>query len=173
MFDGSLVRARHILLIPASNDPKVIEQTRQQLLAVRKQIEDTAAAGLAKLPANTDNLAREKARARLIEETFAAQAKEKSACPSKKQGGDVDWFPRAGSMVEPFAKAAFALKPYQMSDVVQTQFGLHLILAIDQKAGKTAVKFEETKDDVKEIFAGRLREQLCEQLRAKAKINMK
>jgi len=173
MFDGSLVRARHILLTPSANDPKTVEQFRQQLRAIRKQIEDTVAAGLAKLPANTDAGARETARARLIDEAFAAQARQHSACPSSKQGGDVDWFPRAGSMVEPFAKAAFALKPFEMSDVVQTQFGLHLILPTDRKTGRTGVKFEDIKEDVKDVLSSRLREMLCERLRAGATIVVK
>src|SRR5262249_13733297 len=60
MFDGSLVRARHILLTPAANDPKSIETARQQLLAMRKQIEDAVAAGMAKLPPDRDAFVREK-----------------------------------------------------------------------------------------------------------------
>ena len=58
-------------------------------------------------------------------------------------------------------------------DVVSTQFGLHLIMVVDRKAGKTGVKFEEAKDDVKDVFAGRLRESLCSDLRNKAKIESK
>jgi peptidyl-prolyl cis-trans isomerase C len=83
----------------------------------------------------------------------------------------VDWFQRAGTMVEPFAKAAFALKPYELSDVVQTPFGLHLILCVDHKAGKET-KFEDphVQEMVKEIYAGRLREGLLAQLRATAKV---
>jgi peptidyl-prolyl cis-trans isomerase C len=173
MFDGSMVHARHILLSPPASDAKAVEQAKQQLLAMRKQVEDSVAAGLAKLPPNSDNLAREKERARLMEEAFGALAKDKSACPSSKQGGDVGWFPRSGSMVEPFAKAAFALKPYQMSDVVTTQFGQHLILAIEHKPGKTGIKFEDAKEEVKDVLAGRLRESLCDELRAKAKIEAK
>src|SRR5262249_53719877 len=173
MFDGSMVHARHILLSPPANDARAVEQARQQLLAMRKQVEDAVAAVLAKLPANADNLAREKERARITDDACAVLAKEKAACPSNKQGGDVGWFPRSGSMVEPFAKAAFALKPYQMSDVVFTQFGMHLILAVDRKSGKTGIKFEDAKDDVKDVYAGRLRESLCGQLRNKAKIEMK
>ena len=55
-------------------------------------------------------------------------------------------------MVEPFARAAFALKPYTMSDVVQTQFGCHLILVTDRKAGQE-VKFADVKDEVRETIS--------------------
>jgi parvulin-like peptidyl-prolyl isomerase len=171
MFDGTQVRARHILLTPAANDPKAGAAAVAQLQGYKKQVEAMVAEGLAKLPANSDNLAREKARASLTEEAFGALAKEKSQCPSKAQGGDVGWFRRAGYMVEPFAKAAFALKPYQMSDVVQTQFGYHLILVTDRKAG-AEVKFEDAKEMAREIYADRLRETLAAQTRQKAKIDI-
>jgi len=169
MFDNSMVRARHILLTPPPGDAKAALDVQAQLLGFKKQVEDKVAAGLAKLPASTDALAKEKARTSLMDEEFAAIAREKSACPSKSQGGDVNWFQRAGFMVEPFAKTAFALKPYQMSDVVQTPFGYHLILVTDRKPGRD-IKFEDVKDDVKEIFCERLRENLAAQVRAKSKI---
>jgi parvulin-like peptidyl-prolyl isomerase len=171
MFDGSMVRVRHILLTPKAGDAQEGQKAQQQLAAMKKQIEDQATAGLAKLPANTDPLEKEKARVKLVDEAFAALAKEKSACPSKDKGGDVGMFPRAGSMVEPFAKAAFALKPYQMSDVVKTQFGYHLILATERKTGQET-KFETVKEDVKEIYASRLRDSLTGQLRPAAKITI-
>ena len=72
-------------------------------------------------------------------------------------------------MVEPFAKAAFALKPYQMSDVVATKFGYHLILVTDRRAGKET-KFDEVKEVVKDVYCDRLREELLAQLRSKAQI---
>ena len=134
MFDGSTVRARHILLTPASNNPQAADQAKAQLLLYRKQVEEQVAAGLAKLPPTTDNLARETARTKLMDDAFAAVAREKSACPSKAQGGDVGEFPRL-DMVDPFARAAFALKPYQMSDVVKTQYGYHLILTTARRRG--------------------------------------
>ena len=66
------------------------------------------------------------------------------------------WFPRIGSMVEPFAKAAFAMKPFQMSEVVTTQFGYHLILVTGRKAGQP-VKFADVKEEVKEVYGTKLR----------------
>jgi peptidyl-prolyl cis-trans isomerase C len=170
MFDGSFARARHILLAVPAGDARAVETAKAQLLAFRKQAEDAAAAGLTKLPATADPLAREKERCRLTEEEFARIAKEKSVCPSKEEGGDVNWFPRAGGdIVEPFAAAAFALKPYQMSEPVVTPFGVHLILLTDQKPGKP-VKFEDVKGAVMEVYCTRMRDGLIAQLKPAAQI---
>ena len=171
LFDGTAVHARHILLAPATNDAKSAEAAVAQLRGFKKDIEAKVAAGLAKLPANSDNLAREKARTALLDEAFAAVAKEKSACPSKDQGGDIGWFRRAGPMVEPFSQAAFSLKPYEMSDAVKTQFGYHLILVTERKPGRD-IKFEEAKDYVKEQFGDQLRRAVAAQVRQKSKIEV-
>src|SRR5262245_37494676 len=85
MFDGTMVRARHILLPPAA-DAEGQQKAKAQLLLFKQQIEQKVAEGLAKLPQGTDNLTREKARARLTEESFAEIAKKESSCPSKVQG---------------------------------------------------------------------------------------
>jgi parvulin-like peptidyl-prolyl isomerase len=72
-------------------------------------------------------------------------------------------------MVEPFAKASFALKPFQISDVVKTSFGFHLILVTERKPGKE-VKFEDVQNEVKEVFCERLRDNLAVQVKTKSKI---
>src|SRR5207302_8888968 len=118
-----------------------------------------------------DELTKAKTRAQRTDELFAAYAKEYSVCASKRDGGDLNYFPRAGAMVEPFAKAAFELKPFQMSDVVATEFGYHLILVTDRKQG-TARKFEEVKEDVRMLFAMRLREAVLAQMRPRAQITI-
>jgi peptidyl-prolyl cis-trans isomerase C len=169
MFDGSLVRARHILLTPAAGDAAAAAQAKAQLTLVKQQVEAEAAKEAAKLPASADPLARETERIKKLEDLFGKQAEKCSACPSKKDGGDLNWFPRAGSMVEPFAKAAFALKPGQMSEPVQSPFGYHLILVTARKSGQLT-KFDEVKEEVKEIFCNRLREDMVAKLRDSAKI---
>src|SRR5262245_21550786 len=168
MFDGSLVRARHILLTPAAGDATAA-QARAQLAQIKQQVEAEAAKEVAKIPASADPLARETERIKKLEDLFGKQAEKCSACPSKKDGGDLNWFPRAGSMVEPFAKAAFALKPGQMSDPVQSPFGYHLILVTARKPGQPT-QFEQVKEEVREIFCNRLREDLVAKLRQSAKI---
>jgi peptidyl-prolyl cis-trans isomerase C len=169
LFDGTQVHARHILISPASDDPKAAEQAVAQLQAIRQQIDKQVADGLAKLPADTDNLTREKKRQALLEEAFQMQAKEKSSCPSKTQGGDVGFFQGVGFMVEPFSRAAFALKPFEMSEPVKTPFGYHLILVTDRKAGRE-VTFEQVKEMVKEYYCTGLHDSVVNQARQRSKI---
>jgi len=171
VFDGSMVRARHILLTATNNDPKALEALKAQLADMRKQIAEKADAAVAKLPATADAMTRQQEHNKQVEEAFSALAREKSACPSKRDGGDINWFPRTGSMVEPFAAAAFALKPYEMSQPVQTQFGVHLILVTAKKPGQE-VKFDQVKEEVREVYCNRLRDHLVAQLRKAATIQI-
>ena len=171
VFNGASVRARHILLTVSPTDEVEIEKARLLILAYKKQVEDTVKTEMAKLPPTTDNLAKEKARIAILDETFAIIAKDKSTCPSKDQGGDVGWFTRDGVMVENFSKTAFGLTPYLLSDPVKTQFGYHLILTTEKKPGKE-VKFEELKGEAKEYFAEKLRERMSEHVRKFSKITI-
>jgi len=57
---------------------------------------------------------------------FESLARECSTCPSKSSGGDLGWFGE-GKMVAAFESAVKRLSPGSVSDVVQTQFGYHVI----------------------------------------------
>jgi peptidyl-prolyl cis-trans isomerase D len=68
--------------------------------------------------------------------SFAELAKKYSQDPgSSKQGGDLGWI-TAGQMVKPFEDALFKLKPGEVSDIVETQYGLHLIQLEDVRSEK-------------------------------------
>jgi len=63
-------------------------------------------------------------------EKFSAIAKDVSLCPSKKRGGDLGTFGR-GQMVKEFEKVAFSLDKGQISGIVKTQFGYHVIKRLE------------------------------------------
>lgn len=108
-----------------------------------------------RLDLNTDpNEAKAKAKAKtqdLLKQIkdgadFAELAKANSDCPSAANGGDLGFFPR-GKTTAPFDKAAFELEVEQISDVVETEYGFHIIKLTDHKdAG--VVSFEQAKDDI-------------------------
>lgn len=105
-------------------------------------------------------------------EDFAAIAKADSTCPSSAQGGDLGNFSR-GQMVPPFEKAVFAMKPGQISDVVETQFGYHVIKLTEKHEASTE-KFEDVKGKIQEhLKREKVQKALAEymdQLRKDAKI---
>jgi peptidyl-prolyl cis-trans isomerase C len=122
---GESVRASHILLL-AGQDAD--EATRNK---ARTQIDDLC----------------KRAKAG---EDFAKLAREHSQDGSAANGGDLDFFTR-GRMVPEFENAAFALQPGQVSDVVTTQYGFHVIKVTDRKPAST-VPLAEVNDRVKQFL---------------------
>ena len=141
------VRARHILI---KVDSKADES---QKAAARKKLEN--------IQQKAGN-----------GEDFAALAKEFSEGPSGSKGGDLGYF-RRGQMVKPFEEAAFSLNPDEMSDIVETSFGYHLIKLVDKKPEST-IAYEDIRNKLQEhLKQNKVREQVnlhIEDLRGKAKV---
>jgi peptidyl-prolyl cis-trans isomerase SurA len=85
---------------------------------------------------------------------FAEQAKRYSQDGSAQQGGDLGFFTKS-SMVKPFADAAFALQPGQVSDVVETQFGFHIIKLAERKD----IAFSEATPNIREFLTAQKRDE--------------
>ncbi len=119
------IRARHILI---KVDPQA---SNSEKAAARKKIEEIQA----KLKKGED---------------FGALAKEFSEGPSSSKGGDLGWFER-GRMVKPFEEAAFALKPGEVSNIVETQFGYHLIEVTDKRPA-TKMAYADVKERLQQYL---------------------
>lgn len=144
---GETIRASHIL---CGVDPKATAEEK-------KKAKEKAEALLKEIKAGKD---------------FAELAKKNSTCPSSAQGGDLGFFGK-GQMVPAFEAAAFALKPGEVSGVVETQFGYHIIKVTEKKDAATT-PFSEVKDKIKDYLKNTKMQkavgEYIEQLRGKAKI---
>jgi peptidyl-prolyl cis-trans isomerase D len=105
------VKARHILF---KVDPEAPEEEKEKVKERALSVLEKARAG----------------------EDFADLAKEYSEGPNSAQGGDLGYFPR-GQMVKAFDDAAFGMKKGEISDLVKTQFGYHIIKVEDIKEAGT------------------------------------
>ncbi len=141
------VQARHILIKVA---PEAEESAKKEALQKIKDVQKKIKAG----------------------EDFAALAQAHSEGPSSVKGGDLGFF-RRGQMVKSFEEAAFALQKDEVSDVVETRFGYHLIQVTDRRPAG-AIGFEEAKgriaENIKKEKDGQVVRQYIEKLRAKADI---
>jgi peptidyl-prolyl cis-trans isomerase C len=146
-FDKVVVRASHILIRMPETAKDIDRQVaRNKLMALRQDI----------LAGKID---------------FAAAVKKYSDCSSKERDGDLGFFPRKFVVQEPFARAAFALKPGEISNVVETDYGMHLIKVVDRSPGEPS-NFDHIKSEVRRICMMELSMDIVAQEHKKAKIEI-
>ncbi|MCI0702042.1 MAG: peptidylprolyl isomerase [Planctomycetia bacterium] len=145
-FDRVQVKVRHIVLRVRKNaTPVERAAAKEKLEAIRSEI----AAG--KLD-------------------FAMAARKHSQCPSGPTGGGIGFiFRKNGFMDEAFSKAAFALKPGELSGVVETEFGFHILQVTDRKPG-TPTTYDKSATDVLDTYSDDFRVELIAKLRKQAQI---
>jgi peptidyl-prolyl cis-trans isomerase C len=125
-FDKVTVRASHILIrVPEGAKEADRQAARNKLLALRQEI----------VSGKID---------------FAEAARKYSECTSRTDGGDIGSFPRKFIVQEPFANAAFAMKVGEVSNLVETDIGMHLIKVTERSPGEPS-DFEKIKDYVRKI----------------------
>jgi peptidyl-prolyl cis-trans isomerase C len=105
---------------------------------------------------------------------FAALAKQYSQDGSAQRGGDLGFFPK-GQMVPAFEKVAFSLKPGEISDLVETQFGYHIIKVIEKRPGGT-VPFAQAAPQIQQFLESQAQSDrgkaYVESLKAKSKVEI-
>jgi parvulin-like peptidyl-prolyl isomerase len=132
------------------------------------------------LPATATDTERAAARSKLAEVRaqvldgkvdFAAAAKAHSRGPTAEMGGDLGFIPRKWAVEEPVARVAFAMKAGQVSDIVESEYGLHVILVTERKDGQPS-DLAKIKDDVREVMVEDLYFNVLGQQRKSAKIEI-
>jgi parvulin-like peptidyl-prolyl isomerase len=147
-FDQIKVRASHIVIrVPASATPAEVQESRARLEKLRQDI----------LAGKID---------------FAEAARKYSQCPSSQDGGNIGYFFRKYTVQEPIAKAAFAMKVGELSDVIQSDYGLHVIKVTDRKANGPPSDYEKIREEVRESCAMEMMNNLVAQQRKVAKIEI-
>jgi peptidyl-prolyl cis-trans isomerase C len=142
------VRASHILIPTGGADEAGKKKLRAQAESLLKQIKDGA--------------------------DFAQLARQHSKDNSAAQGGDLNYFTK-GQMVPQFDQVAWALKPGEVSGIVETQFGYHIIKATDRRAAST-VEFEKVSERIRQFLMEQQKQQRAEAfvdgLKKKARIEV-
>ncbi len=142
--------AQHILVKPKSESPEAEDEARKKLMAIRERIAESG--------------------------KFAEEAAEHSDCPSgKSASGSLGWFSR-GMMVKEFDDAVFSMSVGELSDLVQTEFGFHIILKTGEKEEQPA-DYDSVRDKIRDFLRHSARGEAVSahvnELREKANIEIK
>ena len=150
LFSGTQVKASHILIkLDPTAAPDAKAKVREKLLAIKKDILDKKIG-------------------------FAESANKNSEDPANSDGagGDIGYFTLNGTVIEEFSVPAFAMKKGDISDPIETPYGLHLITVTDRKDG-APIDFEQNKPLVKRVFESELQKTLLTAERKAAKVEVK
>ena len=142
------VLAQHILITPDGDTAASKSEARAKIEGIRERV--------------------------LAGKDFADEASAHSMCPSGKEGGSLGWFGR-GMMVPEFDRAVFGMNDGDVSDIVETQFGYHIIYRNAHEDGGEpdfdAVR-EQIRDLIRHSRRGEAMTAYVNELRAQAKIEM-
>ena len=150
---------------PPVTEDEIVEFHQQNRENFRQDERVRASHILLSFPENSDAAAREETRARAADvlnlvrtgADFAAVARQYSDDPgSRALGGDLGYFQR-GQMVPPFDEAAFSLETMQISDLVESSFGYHIIQVTDRQAPRT-VPLDEVREEILQFLESRNRD---------------
>ncbi|MBE7445724.1 MAG: peptidylprolyl isomerase [Planctomycetia bacterium] len=145
-FNGETATASHILVdTKGKTAQEELDKAKAKIESIKKELDEGA--------------------------DFAELAKKYSDCPTGKTGGELGSFPRHGAMVEDFAKVAFVTEVGKVSDPVKTEFGYHVI-KVTAKTPPKDVSFSQVKDKVREELVAMEMNNLVNNLREKAKIEI-
>lgn len=145
---GERVLAQHILITPDGDTQHSKDEAHAKITAIRERIADGA--------------------------QFSDEAAAHSMCPSGKEGGSLGWFGR-GMMVPEFEKAAFAMQIGDVSEIIETQFGYHLIYKTNMEeaaAPEYAQVADKIRDFLRHVRRGQALTDYVAELRSKATIEI-
>lgn len=148
-FYTDTVTASHILLKTQDDEGKELSDEK------KKEAKKKAEEALAKVKAGED---------------FAEVAKEYSQDSSASNGGELGTFGR-GQMVTEFEDAAFGMKAGEISDIVETQYGYHIIKVTDRVDKQES--YDDVKDQIKSTLASQEYTEYVEKLKSDSKIEEK
>lgn len=123
VFNGETVKVSHILIDTRNmKTAEEVSHALEQIKTIKREIDRGA--------------------------PFDEVAKKYSNCPSAQNGGDLGFIQRKGIFAKSFLDAAFSLKPSQVSEPIQTEYGYHLIKVTDKKEGGN-IQFDAIREKVR------------------------
>jgi len=145
---GERVLAQHILITPDGDTQVSKDEAKAKIVDIRERV--------------------------LGGKPFADEAAAHSMCPSGKEGGSLGWFSR-GMMVPEFDQAVFSMKVGDVSDIIETQFGYHIIYKTDQEAAGES-DFDQVREQIRDFIRharrGEAMTAYVEELKSKAQIEV-